>query len=83
MTHPMVGLARSVTPEEWQDELARLLAERVGAACEHDGVAMDELEEVIGKEALIDAWGSACEDFHTGELADGSNAAEDYLKRRG
>jgi hypothetical protein len=83
MAHPMIGLARWVSREEWQEELAEVVAEHLGAACEDDGVAIDELEDVIGKEAFVDAWGAACEDFITRELEDGRNVAENYLKRRG
>jgi hypothetical protein len=83
MAHAMIGLARWVSREEWQEELAKVVAEHLGAACEDDEVVIDELEDVIGREAFIDAWGAACEDFITRELEDGRNVAENYLKRRG
>ena len=83
MAHPMIGLAKWVSREEWQEALAEVVHEHIGSACEDDGVGIDELEEVIGKDAFIDAWGAACEDFLTRELEDGRNVAENYLKRRG
>ena len=83
MAHAMIGLAKWVSREEWQEELAEVVAEHLGAACEDDDIAIDELEDVVGKEAFFDAWGAACEDFITREIEDGRNVAENYLKRRG
>ena len=83
MAHAMVGLAKWMQREEWREPLAEVFVEHVGPACRDAGVEIDNLEEVIGREAFIDAWGSACEDFFTRDLDDGRNVAENYLKRRG
>jgi len=83
MAHAMVGLASWLQREEWREPLAEVFVEHVGPACHDAGIDIDDLEEVIGREAFIDAWGSACEDFITRMLDDGRNVAENYLKRRG
>jgi len=83
MAHPMIGLTKWLQREEWREPMVELFVEHVGPACHDAGVDIDDLEEVIGREAFIDAWGSACEDFITRTLDDGRNFAENYLKRRG
>ncbi len=83
MAHAMAGLAKWLQREEWQEPMVEVFVEHVGPACHDAGVDIDDLEEVIGREAFIDAWGAACEDFCTRTLDDGRNFAENYLKRRG
>ena len=83
MAHPMIGLTKWLQREEWREPMVEVFVEHVGEACRDAGVDIEELEEVIGREAFIDAWGWACEDFVTRTLDDGRNFAANYLKRRG
>ena len=79
----MVGLGKWLRRAEWQDPMVEVFAEHVASACADEGIEVEKLEEIVGREAFIDAWGAACEDFCTRELDDGRNIADDYLKRRG
>ena len=83
MAHPMIGLTKWLQREEWREPMVEVFVEHVGEACSDAGVDIEDLEEVIGREAFIDAWGAACEDFFTRTLDDGRNFAANYLKRRG
>lgn len=83
MAHPMVGLGKWLKREAWREPLGEVVAEHLDRACKDYGVELETLEETIGQEAFIDAWGAACEDFFTRDLEDGRNFADDYLKRRG
>ena len=83
MAHAMVGLGKWLKREEWREPLGQAVVEHLGAACDDHGIEIEALEDVVGQEAFIDAWGAACEDFFTRDLEDGRNFADDYLKRRG
>lgn len=83
MAHPMAGLAKWLTRQEWQEPLAEVVVEHLGSACADEDVSLDDLEEIIGQDAFVNAWSAACEDFITREIDGGRNVADDYVKRRG
>ncbi|MEJ0028348.1 MAG: hypothetical protein WDN01_20165 [Rhizomicrobium sp.] len=83
MTHKLAGLVKWAEREEWREPFSELMILHLGPACAKAGVAIEDLPDVIGDDRTGVLWGCIFEDFLTRELEDGSNVADDYLKRRG
>lgn len=81
--HSVAGLMKWLRRKEWRDAFEQLLDRHVGRACAKAHLARDELGDVIGGESFTVLWGCIFEDFLTGDLDDGRNIVDDYLKRSG
>jgi hypothetical protein len=83
MSHTLSGLMKWSQREEWRGPLRETMVLHLDTPCVRAGVAVENLSDVIGDDRAGVLWGCVFEDFLTRELEDGSNIADDYLKRRG
>ena len=81
--HSIDGLIAWARREDWRDALADIYQRHAAKACKAAGVPTDELAEVLGDHAATVTWGAAFEDLLATVLPDGSNLADEYLRRRG
>jgi len=77
------GVRKWLEREEWAEAFDELLQIHLEAACEAAGIEIEELDDLVGEDLVSNLFGCIFEDMLAGELEDGSNIVDDYLKRRG
>jgi hypothetical protein len=83
MAHSLSGLMKWVDRKDWSEPFAELLALHFEPACEAVGISVEELPDILDQHHSDTLWGCVFEDFLTSDMQDGSNIADEYLKRRG
>lgn len=81
--HPLDGLMKWSCREAWQKSCDDALMRHVGLVCEDFEIEVADLPELIGEHWYMTLCGCAFEEVVSQTEPDGSNLAEDYLKRRG
>ncbi|MFB9266871.1 hypothetical protein ACFFWD_27540 [Bradyrhizobium erythrophlei] len=82
--HLLQGLIKWTAREPWRDRFEQILEDHLQPTCDETGLEADDIVATVGEDLFISsAWACAFEDFLTREFDDGSNAIDDYLKRRG
>lgn len=81
--HPLDGLMKWSCREAWQKPCDDALMRHVGIACKNFEIELADLPELIGDHWYMTLCGCAFEEVVSQTEPDGSNLAEDYLKRRG
>lgn len=83
-TSAYTGVAKWAGRDEWRERFDFLLDDHLDATWDHLGVeTQDELVELLGEDRFALAYSAAFEDLLSRVWDDGSNLANDYLKRRG
>lgn len=78
------GLIKWTTRERWADRFERVFEDHVLPTCDEIEMEIDDIIAAVGQDLFMSTvWVCAFEDFLTREFDDGSNAIDDYLKRRG
>jgi hypothetical protein len=82
--HLLQGLIKWSTSDRWADRFERVLEDHVLPTREETDLDIDDIVATVGEDLFMSTvWACAFEDFLTREFDDGSNAIDDYLKRRG
>jgi hypothetical protein len=76
--HDISGLIAWAKREEWRGTLVELLERHCAEACAAAGIALEEIEDVLGDRTATVLWGAAFEDLLATDLPDGRNIADDY-----
>lgn len=77
------GVREWLEREEWAEAFDELVLIHLEAPCKAADIEIEELADVIGGDLASDLLGCVFEDMLAGELEDGRNIVDDYLKRRG
>src|SRR5882757_9143490 len=82
--HLLQGMMKWSTRDPWGDRFDQILEDHLLPACDETGVATDDVVSIVGEDLFMSTvWACAFEDFLTREFEDGTNAVDEYLKRRG
>ncbi|WP_146160241.1 hypothetical protein [Phaeovulum veldkampii] len=76
------GLVEWSRRDPWRERMAEMVERHIRRACDLNDIDIYDLPDVIGEHAMV-AMDCAFEDCCTATWEDGSNLANDYLKRRG
>lgn len=76
------GLVDWSRRDAWRERMGEMVDQHIGKACDLNEVDIYDLPNIIGEAAIV-AMDCAFEDCCTVTWDDGSNMANDYLKRRG
>lgn len=76
------GLVEWSRREAWRDRMGEMIDRHIGKACDLNEIDIFDLTDIVGDAAIV-AMDCAFEDCCTVTWDDGSNIANDYLKRRG
>ncbi|WP_368417176.1 hypothetical protein [Falsiroseomonas sp.] len=77
------GLIAWTRRDEWRGALSERIERHAAKACAGAGIAVADIESVLGDYGVSSLWGAAFEDLLATDLPDGRNLAEEYLRRRG
>jgi len=77
------GVREWLEREEWAEAFDELVQIHLEAPCKAVDIEIEELADVIGGDLASNLFGCVFEDMLAGELEDGRNIVDDYLKRRG
>jgi hypothetical protein len=80
--HDISGLIAWARRPEWRDALTASIERHCAKACAGAGIAPEDIGDTLGEYAASNLFGAAFEDLLATSLPDGSNIADDYLKRR-
>jgi hypothetical protein len=82
--HLLQGLIKWSMRDPWRDRFDQILEDHLLPACDETGVATDDVVSIVGEDLFMSTvWACAFEDFLTREFEHGTNAVDEYLKRRG
>jgi hypothetical protein len=82
--HLLQGLIKWSMRDPWRDRFDQILDDHLLSACDETGAATDDILSIVGEDLFMSTvWACAFEDFLTREFEDGTNVADEYLKRRG
>ena len=82
--HLLQGLMKWSARDPWRDRFDEILEDHLLPACDETGTATDDVVSIVGEDLFMSTvWACAFEDFLTREFEDGTNAVDEYLKRRG
>jgi hypothetical protein len=82
--HLLQGLIKSSMRDPWRDRFDEILEDHLLPACDETGIATDDVVSIVGEDLFMSTvWACAFEDFLTREFENGTNAVDEYLKRRG
>lgn len=76
------GLVEWSRRDPWRERMGEMVERHIRRACDLNDIDIYDLPDVIGEHAMV-AMDCAFEDCCTATWKDGSNLANDYLKRRG
>lgn len=82
---PIEGIMRWGTGGRWADAWEDTLVDHLGEVLETHGQDLDELPDLLGKDAFANLMGAVFEDFLATRFdeREPDNVVDDYLKRRG
>ena len=82
-SHDLSGLIAWARRDDWRDALAERIERHAANPCAGAGIAVADIESLLGPYGVSTLWGAAFEDLLATDLPDGRNIADDYLRRRG
>ena len=81
--HDLSGLIAWARRDDWREALAERIERHSSKACASAGIAVADIESLLGQHGVSTLWGAAFEDLLSVDLPGGRNIADDYLRRRG